>query len=97
MVIETLNKLYSAHLVLKADEKGWALARDLRQVKLSDLYHSSAYVLPESGQMVGMPDALRDLIEGVNLTIVQTMDRSLEELLNEPVVESGEQEPLKHF
>ncbi|MET0120009.1 MAG: virulence factor BrkB family protein [Candidatus Thiodiazotropha sp. 6PLUC9] len=94
---ETLNKLYSAHLVLKADEKGWALARDLRQVKLSDLYHSSAYVLPESGQMVGMPDALRDLIEGVNLTIVQTMDRSLEELLNEPLVESGEQEPLKHF
>ncbi|MES9832457.1 MAG: virulence factor BrkB family protein [Candidatus Thiodiazotropha sp. DIVDIV] len=95
-VDETLNKLHTAHLVLKADEKGWALARDLREVKLSDLYYSAAYVLPGSGQTAGMSEALKDLVEGLNLTLRQTMERPLEELLNEPVVPKHEQESFKH-
>jgi membrane protein len=82
---EALTQLYNNHLVLRSEEKGWALARDLREVKLNDLYHSAAYAIPESGQLVGLPDALRTLIDELNLTLNQSMDRPLEELLVEPV------------
>ncbi|MCG7866369.1 MAG: virulence factor BrkB family protein [Candidatus Thiodiazotropha taylori] len=79
----SLNSLYKAHLVLRADEKGWALARDLRQVMLKDLYQSAAYVIPDRDELVDIPMALGELLESLNLTLEQSMDRPLEELLHE--------------
>ncbi|MCG8124553.1 MAG: YihY family inner membrane protein, partial [Candidatus Thiodiazotropha taylori] len=79
----SLNSLYRAHLVLRADEKGWALARDLRQVMLKDLYQSAAYVIPDRDELVDIPMALEELLESLNLTLEQSMDRPLEELLHE--------------
>ncbi|MCG7923094.1 MAG: virulence factor BrkB family protein [Candidatus Thiodiazotropha lotti] len=79
----SLSSLYNAHLVLKADEKGWALARDLRQVMLKDLYQSAAYVIPDRDELADIPMALEELLESLNLTLEQTMDRPLEALLDE--------------
>ncbi|MCG7963187.1 MAG: hypothetical protein N0E54_10845, partial [Candidatus Thiodiazotropha taylori] len=63
--------------------KGWALARDLRQVMLKDLYQSAAYVIPDRDELVDIPMALEELLESLNLTLEQSMDRPLEELLHE--------------
>ncbi|MCU7924552.1 MAG: virulence factor BrkB family protein [Candidatus Thiodiazotropha sp. (ex Dulcina madagascariensis)] len=78
---EALMRLQQAGLVLRTEEKGWALARDLREVMLTDLYRSDAYVLPDKQQVERGSDALRRLIEKLNDDMRQTMDRSLEELL----------------
>ena len=80
---EALLRLTQAHMVLRANEKGWALARDLREVTLSDLYHSAAYVLPDSRQFAGMSAALQGVVEQLNREMRQTMDQPLEELLTE--------------
>ena len=79
----SLNSLYNAHLVLRADEKGWALARDLKEVMLRDLYHSAAYVIPARDELSDIPVALEELLETLNLTLEQTMDRPLEALLDQ--------------
>ncbi|MCU7904897.1 MAG: virulence factor BrkB family protein [Candidatus Thiodiazotropha sp. (ex Epidulcina cf. delphinae)] len=76
-----LTCLQQAGLVLRTEEKGWALARDLREVTLMDLYRSDAYVLPDKQQAEGISDGLRRLIEELNDDMRQTMDRPLEELL----------------
>jgi DNA-binding IscR family transcriptional regulator len=95
-VDEALSGLRGAHFVLKADEKGWALARDLREVKLSDLYRSGAYVLPDDRQLSEISGDLKDLIEELNRTLRQTMDQSIAELLNEPDTKRDSLQSIKY-
>jgi membrane protein len=88
-----LQCLHLAHLVLKADDKGWALARDLGEVTLKELYHSAAYVIPGTDELSDIPESLVSLLEAVNLTIEQTMDQPLDALLSE---QKGLADGLKH-
>ncbi|WP_316366258.1 virulence factor BrkB family protein [Candidatus Thiodiazotropha sp. CDECU1] len=76
-----LSSLLRARLVLQTDDKGWVLARDLRQVTLAELYNSDAYVLPDEGQVKVAPDALNTLIAKINRDLQKTMDLPLDELL----------------
>lgn len=76
-----VSVLLRAQLVLRTDEKGWVLARDLRQVTLAELYNSDAYVLPDEGQVKAAPDALNNLITKINNDLQKTMDLPLDELL----------------
>jgi membrane protein len=86
---EALSRLSSAHLAVRTDEKGWALARDLREVRLHDLYRSAPYVLPDSGNMTEITPALQDLFTELNMTLYNAMDRSLDELLTKQEIEAG--------
>ncbi|MES9969389.1 MAG: virulence factor BrkB family protein [Candidatus Thiodiazotropha sp.] len=76
-----LLSLSRARLVLQTDDKGWVLARDLRQVTLAELYSSDAYMLPDVRQLKAAPDALKELIVKVNRDMRQSMDLPLDELL----------------
>jgi membrane protein len=76
-----LHTLQQAHLVLRSDDKGWVLARDLREVTLAELYNSDAYVLPNYQLVEMAPDRLMKLITKINNDLQQTMDRPLDELL----------------
>ncbi len=80
-VEKVLAQLRAARLVLRSDEKGWVLARDLRQVSLSDLYQSAHYVLPSDDSLDEVSESLRVLIQGLNGNLREGMDRPLEELL----------------
>jgi membrane protein len=88
-----LRRLHQAHLVLRADEKGWALARDLSEVMLKELYHSSAYVIPGRGELTDLPEALVGTFEALNLSLEQTMEQPLEILLCE---QQEQLEPIIH-
>jgi membrane protein len=76
-----LSSLQRAHLVLRTEDKGWALARDLQEVTLAELYNSDAYVLPSSEHMVLASDAFRALIGQANRDLEEIMQRPLIDLL----------------
>ncbi|MCU7880923.1 MAG: virulence factor BrkB family protein [Candidatus Thiodiazotropha sp. (ex Lucinoma aequizonata)] len=76
-----LISLQKARLVLHTDEKGWVLARDLRKIKLIELYRSDAYVLPGKQQTEGASDNLRGLLGQLNDNLQEAMDHPLDELL----------------
>ncbi|MET0072030.1 MAG: virulence factor BrkB family protein [Candidatus Thiodiazotropha sp.] len=76
-----LDSLQRARLVLLADDKGWVLARDLREVTLAELYSSDAYVLPDGDRLAAVSDEFRALIEQANRSLKETMQRPLIELL----------------
>ncbi|MCM8854988.1 MAG: hypothetical protein LC539_04400 [Candidatus Thiodiazotropha sp.] len=76
-----LISLQKARFVLHTDEKGWMLARDLREIKLTELYRSDAYVLPGKQQTEGVSDNLRGLLGQLNDKLQEAMDHPLDELL----------------
>ncbi|MCU7884321.1 MAG: YihY family inner membrane protein, partial [Candidatus Thiodiazotropha sp. (ex Lucinoma annulata)] len=76
-----LISLQKVRFVLHTDEKGWVLARDLREIKLSELYRSDAYVLPGKQQTEGVSDNLRGLLGQLNDKLQEAMDHPLDELL----------------
>jgi len=78
---QVLEGLQQARLVLRTDDKGWALARDLHEVTLYDLYRSAPFVLPDASELAGEPAALVDVLQGVDGTIREGMGASLGELL----------------
>ncbi|MES9992131.1 MAG: virulence factor BrkB family protein [Candidatus Thiodiazotropha sp.] len=76
-----LSSLQRARFVLFTDEKGWALARDLSEVSLAELFSSDAYMLPDGGSLLAASDEFRSLIEEANSDLKEKMQRPLSELL----------------
>ncbi|MES9974796.1 MAG: YihY family inner membrane protein, partial [Candidatus Thiodiazotropha sp.] len=76
-----LLSLQRARLVLHTDDKGWVLARDLREVTVAEFYNSDAYVLPDDSQLKMAPDTLGKLITKINCDLQQTMNLPLDDLL----------------
>jgi membrane protein len=76
-----LLSLQRAHLVLRTDDKGWALARDLREVTVAELYSSDDYVIPDAREMEMVPERLHELIMKINRDLQQTMDLPLDEIV----------------
>ncbi|MEW8505992.1 MAG: virulence factor BrkB family protein [Candidatus Thiodiazotropha sp.] len=76
-----LQSLQRGRFVLFTDEKGWVLARDLREVTLAELYGSDAYVLPDGDRLLAVSDEFRALIDEANNSLKAVMRRPLIELL----------------
>jgi membrane protein len=80
--IETiLDSLRRARLVLQAEDRGWVLARDLREVTLTQLYNADAFVLPDAYGVEVVPERLNRLMKKINSDLEQAMDHPLDELL----------------
>ncbi|MES9898867.1 MAG: virulence factor BrkB family protein [Sedimenticola sp.] len=79
-----LVQLREAHLILITDEGAWALARDLSEVSLLDLYLIHPFVLPDPkllrGVLYPQEQALGDLLGKVRGDLEKTMALSLDEL-----------------
>lgn len=80
-LVTILTSLQQSHLVLQAEDKGWVLVRDLREVSLAELYDSDAYVLPHVWDMTATTDGLNRLMTKINTDLAQAMDLPLDELL----------------
>jgi membrane protein len=78
---DILASLQCAHLVLQVDDKGWVLARDLREVTLTELYNADAFVLPDAHDVQWVPERMNKLLTKLNSDLEQAMDRPLDELL----------------
>ncbi|MES9986389.1 MAG: virulence factor BrkB family protein [Candidatus Thiodiazotropha endolucinida] len=76
-----LLSLQRARLVLHTDDKGWVLARDLREVTVAEFYNSDAYVLPDDSQLKMAPDTLGKLLTKINCNLQQTMNLPLDDFL----------------
>ena len=72
-----LQQLQDAHLVLRTEGKRWALARDLTEVSLFDLYRSGNFILPSEC----------DENESVLTGLLVRADQSLSEQLRVPLAE----------
>ncbi|MCU7844002.1 MAG: virulence factor BrkB family protein [Candidatus Thiodiazotropha sp. (ex Monitilora ramsayi)] len=82
--VETsLQALATAHLVLRDENRRWALARDLNEVSLSDLYHSANYALPPSRSLKGESEALQQMMGQLENQLDETMKRPLADLMQE--------------
>lgn len=81
---EHLHDMQAARLVLRTEDKGWALARDLNEVTLSELYRSAAYVLPGRAAVSRESPELQALIARLEEQMQATMDEPLEQLIGEP-------------
>ncbi|MBL3600196.1 MAG: virulence factor BrkB family protein [gamma proteobacterium endosymbiont of Lamellibrachia anaximandri] len=73
----SLQTLQRAKLVLRTEEKNWALARNLQEVKLSELYRSAPFVLPDADKL--------DEGSVVLSSILQTIERDIEKGMNCPL------------
>lgn len=82
-VDDALHGMQAARLVLRTEDKGWALARDLDEVTLSELYRSAPYVLPGREAVSGESQALQRLIAQLETQMQATMDQPLEQLIGE--------------
>jgi membrane protein len=76
-----LGQLQQIHLVARTDDKGWILARDLRQVTLFDLYQAGPFVLPDGVERMAEPTRLAEIIQALNQEIRKGMNWPLDELL----------------
>jgi membrane protein len=78
-----LQSLQEARLVLRAEDKGWLLARDLDEVTLLELYRMAPYVLPSPESVSEEPAALRLAIGQLERDLRAHMDKPLSDLLSE--------------
>ncbi len=82
-----LVKLQEVHLVLRTDDGGWVLARDLSDVPLMELYMARHFVLPDAksiGEGSGEPDlALGRILAVVDGDMKESMSVSLEQLFSQ--------------
>ncbi len=78
-----LLDLQRARLVTRAEDKGWLLARDLREVSLLELYRSAPYVLPSPQAVSEEPAVLRLLMARLEEDLEANLDQPLASLLNE--------------
>jgi membrane protein len=77
-----LQQLQQAWLVLRTEEKSWVLARDLREVKLVDLYLAAPFVLPDCREELELESPrLVKLLSEVDDEIRELMNWPIEELL----------------
>ena len=79
----SLHQLRDAQLVMRGEDKGWLLTRDLGEVTLLQLYRSAAYVLPPTEALSGEPAALRLLMSDLEEDLESRMARALGDLLAE--------------
>jgi membrane protein len=80
---QALASLQEARIVVRAEDKGWLLARDLGDVTLLELYQSAPYVLPTKETMRGEPAVLRMLVAELEGDIQNRMAFPLDRLLAE--------------
>lgn len=73
-----LEQLQQAWLVLRTEEKSWVLARDLREVKLADLYLAAPFVLPDYSEEM-------ELESPRLVTLLGEVDGEIRRLMNEPI------------
>ncbi|MCB1868692.1 MAG: virulence factor BrkB family protein [Gammaproteobacteria bacterium] len=82
-----LQQLERARLVLQSADGEWALARDLSNVTLHDLYRMEGFVLPEAkqltGSQVGADQALAGILEKLGESMQEVMDVPLAKLYGE--------------
>ncbi len=78
-----LHRLRDAHLVMRSEDRGWLLARDLGEVTLLQLYRSAPYVLPSTESLSGEPAALRLCMSDLQKDMESRMACSLASLLVE--------------
>ncbi len=85
---DLLQQLLKARMVLRTDDNTWALARDLSEVSLSDLYRSSAFILPSHQALEGAESVadrnLADLLLRLDGNLDSLMAVSLETLFSGP-------------
>lgn len=74
---QSLQRLQDARLVIRAEDKGWLLARDLEEVTLLEFYQSAPYVLPQSASMGTQQTALRLLVERLEQDLRAHMEQPL--------------------
>lgn len=60
-----LRNLHQARLVLKTEDGDWALARDLAEVDLFELYQAGAFSFPRLRQPEGVDDAVERAFWGI--------------------------------
>ena len=84
---QLLMQLQEAHLVLRTEDKNWALARDLSEVSLSDLYHSGPFILPSDSAEAEQP--LSNVLVNAGQSLCDTMSLSLAELFEESLNKPG--------
>ena len=79
-----LQQLKRARLVLQTGSGAWALARDLSNVTLYDLYRAEGFVLPEAKLLAesqeSVDQALAGILENLGLGMEKEMTISLEAL-----------------
>ncbi|PLY14312.1 MAG: hypothetical protein C0631_11685 [Sedimenticola sp.] len=73
--------LQAAHLVLRTEEGDWALARDLSDVSLWDLYRSRTFSLPDADTVKGNPV----IAEQTLLAVIEKLESDLEVDLGTPL------------
>ena len=76
-----LEVLQQARLISRTDDKAWVLTRDLREVKLIELYRAAPFVLPDKIEWVGESVRLAEVLTNLDGEIHKGMEWPLEELL----------------
>jgi membrane protein len=76
-----LDELRRAGLLLRTEDKSWALARNLRDVKLVDLYLAAPFVLPERRDLEQESPRLAKVLGELNRDLRKGMNWPLEELV----------------
>ena len=88
-----LQQLESAQLVLQSADDDWALARDLSNVTLHDLYRVEGFILPEAQLLAdvesGADRALAGVLERLGEGMREVMCIPLERLYGEPESSTG--------
>ena len=75
-----LKALQAAHLVLRSEDRGWALARDLRETSLLELYHADHFVLPTAGDVETESPRLAELLASLDQDLISKLQQPLDDL-----------------
>ncbi len=75
-----LKVLQAAHLVLRSEDRGWALARDLRETSLLELYHADHFVLPTAGDVETESPRLAELLASLDQDLISKLQQPLDDL-----------------
>jgi len=86
-VSDCLDALEQARVVLRIDNGDWALARDLSDYTLLDLYHSHAFLLPEQVPLIDetcpLEQRLGQVLQAAAQGVQHAMQLPMEELFQE--------------
>ncbi len=70
-------ELEQAHLVLHTEDRNWALARDLTEVRLLDLYRVRPFQLPEPGSLGDSDNPADKLLEQIMLRVENSLNETM--------------------
>ena len=74
-----LHQLQQSNLIVKAEDKGWLLARDMDEVTLADLYRIGCFVLPQDCDEAGLAVVLKQLNEHVDTSMAVSLHQLFRE------------------